>query len=135
MATTTRTDKAMKLTREVIEALPSIIALLPAENEWCVYALNCRDGGLYIGTTHHLPWRLYKLVTGAEGSSSAVRMAGGPSKLVRFMRVASEEAAERVATEWERVAKANGRTLVTDALAAMNSEIRAIEAFGGRPDF
>src|SRR5262245_14624694 len=69
----------MKLTREVTEALPSIIALLPGEGEWCVCALNCRDG-VYIGTTHHLPWRLYKLVTGAEGSSAAVRMAGGPAK-------------------------------------------------------
>jgi predicted GIY-YIG superfamily endonuclease len=117
----------MKLTREVTEALPSIIALLPGEGEWCVYALNCRDGGLYIGTTHHLPWRLYKLVTGAEGSSAAVRMAGGPAKLVRSMRVATEQAAERVAAEWERVAKANGRTLVKETAAEVRREAEGRE--------
>jgi predicted GIY-YIG superfamily endonuclease len=123
----------MRLTREVIETLPQVVSLLPAENEWCVYALYCRDGGLYIATTHHLSYRLYLLAIGQ--GSAAVRQSGGPSKLVRFARVTSEKAAERVAAEWERVAKANGRTLVKETAAEINRVIAGQELFGGRIDF
>ncbi len=118
----------MKLTRDVIEALPDLISLLPQDGQWTVYTIRCRDESLYIGVSQHLPWRLYKMTQGT--GSEAVRRAGGPSRLLRFTCAPTEKAASDIAAQWEEMARKKREVLVKEVNAEANRETAVRNALG-----